>query len=330
MHSPVFRTTSWALSRNKAAASALGGPLRYRPARLETGRGAALVGWGRKASGLTAQRLAANRHAAFVILEDGFLRSVGRHDPALSFVRDTAGVYYDATCPSLLEGFAAEPLSPSQVARTQQLVERWRALGVSKYNCDPDYDGGLPARYVLVVDQVAGDASILYGNGGPDAFLDMLACAREENPDCTVVVKVHPDTLRDAAFGHFEMARLQVDPQIMVIAERCHAARLLSRAERIYAVTSQMGFEGLLWGKPVRCFGMPFYAGWGLTDDEVAPPARRHPVTLHQLVHAALVRYPVYLDPRTSRPCEVEVVLEHIGACMPRMIGVGQGLAPGL
>ena len=38
-----------------------------------------------------------------------------------------------------------------------------------------------------------------------------------------------------------------------------------------------MGFEALLWGKPVRCFGMPFYAGWGLTRDELPAPARARP-----------------------------------------------------
>jgi capsular polysaccharide export protein len=36
-----------------------------------------------------------------------------------------------------------------------------------------------------------------------------------------------------------------------------------------------MGFEALLWGRPVHCFGMPFYAGWGLTHDRLLPPARR-------------------------------------------------------
>ena len=36
-----------------------------------------------------------------------------------------------------------------------------------------------------------------------------------------------------------------------------------------------MGFEALLWGRPVHCFGMPFYAGWGLTQDRLVPPERR-------------------------------------------------------
>ncbi|MGJ7724790.1 capsular polysaccharide export protein, LipB/KpsS family [Escherichia coli] len=31
------------------------------------------------------------------------------------------------------------------------------------------------------------------------------------------------------------------------------------------AMTSLSGFEALLHGKRVFCYGMPFYAGWGLT-----------------------------------------------------------------
>ena len=65
--------------------------------------------------------------------------------------------------------------------------------------------------------------------------------------------------------------------------------------------------------KPVRCFGMPFYAGWGLTDDEMPAPDRRGSATIEQLVHAALVRYPRYLDPERQHECGPEVVMNHIG-----------------
>ncbi len=92
----------------------------------------------------------------------------------------------------------------------------------------------------------------------------------------------------------------------------CHPVRLLREAEAVYVVTSQLGFEGLLWGKPVRCFGMPFYAGWGLTEDEIAAPSRRERATLEQLVHAALVTYPRYVNPTGNERCEVEVILEHL------------------
>ncbi|MEO0030542.1 MAG: hypothetical protein RIS94_300 [Pseudomonadota bacterium] len=309
-----YRTTSWALSRDPALPRILGGTVRYRPAFLEAGHGATLVGWGRRPSGLAAQSIASRNGHPFLLLEDGFLRSFGRYDPSLSIVMDAIGIYYDAAGPSALERLVGEPLSAAEHARTEAILALWRQSGVSKYNSEPDYRGDLPDRYVLVVDQVAGDASIGRGLASPASFEAMLQAALSENPDCAVVVKVHPDTLLGKRAGHFDLATLRAEPRIVIIGERCHAARLIAQSAKVYTVTSQMGFEGLIWGKPVRCFGMPFYAGWGLTGDALPAPARRSAVPLAQLAFAALVRYPVYADPgNTHRRCEIETVIDHLG-----------------
>jgi capsular polysaccharide export protein len=74
-----------------------------------------------------------------------------------------------------------------------------------------------------------------------------------------------------------------------------------------------MGFEALLWGCQVRCFGMPFYAGWGLTQDELPPPGRRVAASIESLVHAALIAYPRYLDPETHELCSPERLLAWMG-----------------
>jgi capsular polysaccharide export protein len=39
-------------------------------------------------------------------------------------------------------------------------------------------------------------------------------------------------------------------------------------ADELHTMTSLSGFEALMHGKRVFCYGMPFYAGWGLTQDE--------------------------------------------------------------
>ncbi len=172
----------------------------------------------------------------------------------------------------------------------------------------------LPDRYVLVVDQVANDCSVDFGMANSKSFGDMLEAALHDNPSSAILVKVHPDTLEGVKAGYFDLARLRANPRITIIADRCHAARLIAQAEKLYTVTSQMGFEGLLWGKPVRCFGMPFYAGWGLTQDTLPAPIRRESVPLEQLVFAALVRYPRYLNPENGFAlCEVETVMDYIG-----------------
>lgn len=78
-------------------------------------------------------------------------------------------------------------------------------------------------------------------------------------------------------------------------------------------MTSLLGFEALLRGKTVTCHGAPFYAGWGLTRDLGPVPARRSTeVPLEGLVHACLIDYPRYFDPRTGKACPVEVVVERL------------------
>jgi capsular polysaccharide export protein len=113
--------------------------------------------------------------------------------------------------------------------------------------------------------------------------------------------------------GHFGTLSAGQRSRVTVLGEPVHPAGLLAQAAAVYVVSSQMGFEALLWGRPVRCFGMPFYAGWGLTRDELAAPARRAPVEWPALVHAALVDYPRYTDPETGGPTSPERLLDWMG-----------------
>jgi capsular polysaccharide export protein len=74
-------------------------------------------------------------------------------------------------------------------------------------------------------------------------------------------------------------------------------------------MTSLTGFEALLHGKNVHCFGLPFYAGWGMTQDSISCPRRRRSRSLEELVAAAYIDYPRYYHWLEKRPCEVEEVL---------------------
>ncbi|MBI5429096.1 MAG: capsular polysaccharide biosynthesis protein [Nitrosomonadales bacterium] len=271
-----------------------------------------VIAWGRKPSASAAASFAARHGLSVLRLEDGFLRSVelGNREPPLSIVLDDSGIYYDATAPSRLESLVAAAHTDEQQSRARALMVAWRAARISKYNFARDYEGTLPARYVLVADQTRGDASIRYGLADDTSFQRMLDAALAEHPDCTVLLKVHPEVMAGRKRGHFDLAALARNPRIRLLGEDAHPVSLIEHAEAIYAVTSQIGFEGLLWGKPVRTFGMPFYAGWGLTRDALPAPERRKPVSLENLIHAALLEYPRYIDPETGLRCEAERVVE--------------------
>lgn len=303
--------TSRAVANLPGLGDLLGAPVVHRRAAGNPAACGGVIAWGRKPSASAAANFAARHGLRVLRLEDGFLRSVelGNREPPLSIVLDDSGIYYDATAPSRLESLIAADHTDEQRARASALMSDWRVARISKYNYARDYEGSLPARYVLVADQTRGDASIRYGLAGDAGFQRMLDAALAEHPDCTVLLKVHPEVMAGRKRGHFDLAALARNPRIRLLGVDAHPVSLIERAEAIYAVTSQIGFEGLLWGKPVRTFGMPFYAGWGLTRDELPAPERRKPVSLEDLVHAALLEYPRYIDPETGLRCEAERVV---------------------
>jgi capsular polysaccharide export protein len=284
--------------------------------RLDIGSGLPdlYIGWGRKASGLKAVRYAGQSGKDFILVEDGFLRSAGREDVPVSIVRDTSGIYYDASTPSRLEELCLQPLDETRRARARSLQDAWVSEGVSKYNAFRESRSELPQKYVLVVDQVAGDSSVRFGGASAESFKVMLEAALEENPDCQILLKTHPDFLTRGKGGHYCAEDLAKNTRITVVQDLCHPVRLIRHARKVYVVTSQIGFEALLHGRPVRCFGMPFYAGWGLTEDEISPPDRRSPVELEALIHAALVDYPVYVDPVKGGVMRAEDAIAWMGS----------------
>jgi capsular polysaccharide export protein len=303
--------TSRAVANLPGLADLLGTQVIYRWNAADLAACAGVIAWGRKPSAIKASVFANCHGLRLLRLEDGFLRSVGMgsEEPPLSIVVDADGIYYDASGPSGLEALISKPLTEAQEARALALIGAWRAARVSKYNHAREFAGKLPERYVLVVDQTLGDASISYGQADGTSFQRMLEAALAEKPECMVLLKVHPEVMAGRKRGHFDLPALARNSRVMVLGEDLHPASLLEHADAIYVVTSQMGFEGLLWGKQVRTFGMPFYAGWGLTEDELPAPQRRRSVPLEHLVHAALVDYPRYIDPETNQRCDVERVI---------------------
>ncbi len=314
-HAPYIAVTGGIL-KLAGLETLLGTPVvPWHPRKAWVGPAKAVIGWGRKPSALVAAKFADYCGLALISLEDGFLRSVGlgADEPVLSIVVDDLGIYYDALMPSQFERWVAQPLTTQQCLRAQHIRAAWCQARVSKYNHAREYTRPLPERYVLVADQVEGDLSIHYGMAAQANFDRMLAAALLENPDCTVLLKIHPGVISNRKRGHFDLAALAGNPRVHIISEALHPVSLLQHARAIYCVTSQIGFEGLLWGKPVRTFGMPFYAGWGLTQDELAAPSRRYPVALENLVYAALLAYPRYIDPETGQRCEAERVVAWLG-----------------
>ena len=287
----------------------------------------AVIGWGMKPSAEAGRRLAAKRGLPYVALEDGFLRSVGLGEAgatSLSLTVDDIGVYYDATRPSRLEHLiqsAPDWCDAAVTARARALIDGIVAARLSKTNMGVALDPTIlkPGRRVLIVDQTLGDASIGFGMAGPTAFADMIAAARVEAPGAQLIVKRHPAVAAGRKSGCI------ADPDLngaTLIDTDVRAADLLDAVDAVYVVTSGLGFEALLRGLPVRCFGAPFYSGWGLTTDAVDTDAlggrRGEARTLQQVAAAALIAHSRYVDPVTGRRCEAEQAVARLAALRDR------------
>ena len=274
----------------------------------------AVAGWGHKPTSTAARNYANSRKLPYLAIEDGFLRSIGigRDDAPRSLVIDDLGIYYDASKPSRLEALAMRELSTQEMHRAELLIQRWREARVSKYNHLREAQKPLPDNYVLVADQTLGDASVSLGQADQHAFARMIATARQQHPESTILIKVHPEVMAGKKKGYLDIAALRARQGIRVIEEDVHPVRLIEGARAIYTVTSQLGFEGLLWGKRVHVFGSSFYAGWGLTVDHAQTPSRRQSITIEQLAHAALVEYARYVHPETGDLCQPEELIDWI------------------
>jgi capsular polysaccharide export protein len=282
-----------------------------------------VVGWGDKPSADRPRAYGLRHGVPFLAAEDGFLRSAGSHrikPPPISLVLDDEGIYYRAATPSRLERLiaAAPGFDAARRAAAARALARVRAEKLTKYNTV-----GLPVAAdgrrigILLVDQVFADQSIAGGLASAASFAAMVEAALAAAPAADVAVKVHPDVLAGRATGYLlEHARRH---DLALIADAGNPFDLLSRVDRVFTVTSQLGFEALVAGLPVRCFGVPFYAGWGLTEDTpteapaAAALARRGvPRDLLDLFAAAYVAYPRYADPVRREAIDVEQAIDRL------------------
>jgi capsular polysaccharide export protein len=87
---------------------------------------------------------------------------------------------------------------------------------------------------------------------------------------------------------------------------------LLPHVDEVHLLTSLAGFEALLRGKKVTCYGQPFYAGWGLTTDIVPIERRTRRLYLDELVAATLILYPTYISRVTHHYTTAEQALEEL------------------
>ena len=113
-------------------------------------------------------------------------------------------------------------------------------------------------------------------------------------------VKTHPEVSGGLNRGYLSQVQARALPQggqLRLLCEIANPIGLLQQVKKVYVATSGMGFEALLCGKLVRCFGLPWYAGLGVTKDEQRCVRRIRARSVRELFAAAHLPYTRYLNP---------------------------------
>lgn len=265
------------------------------------------------------------------IMEDGFLRSVDIYSSkngieynkkwALSCSYTLSSFpHYDIREETDLEKLIKTKgrLSLGQTTRASKAINFLKTNKISKYNNQKNsaLSGELTSKLrspnksnykILILDQAFGDQSVLLSEANKETFQKMLDEALKITNN--VSIKVHPEQFVGRRKGYYSIERTDEQvfvsssnyPSVLLIGEPVNPFSLITQFDEVWTCSSQLGFEALFSGIKVRTFGLPFYAGYGLTiDDKVNHKVlerRNKDVTLEQLFYRAYIDYTTYCNP---------------------------------
>ncbi len=283
---------------------------------IRKGKTQAIIGWGYKKKTEYPRKIAKKYNIPYWALEDGFYRSLDlgvKGSIPYSIILDKTGIYYNAQQESDLENYLNEGsfLSEDDLLRVNDAISFIIKNNLSKYNQSIDIDetyfsDSLNKEKILIVDQTYNDASVLLSGVNENAFDQMVNDALSY-PHTQVFIKIHPDVICGKKKGYLK--KYLDNSNIKFIVDEVSSLSLLKQMDKVFVVSSQMGFEALLLGKEVHCYGMPFYAGWGLTIDKIQSVRRKQKHSIQSLFYAACIKYPYYVNPFTKKKCELEEIL---------------------
>lgn len=271
--------------------------------------------WGKKEFQDVESYIKENNISLFRI-EDGFIRSIGLGSDLTqpySLVIDSRGIYFDPTQESDLEYILRTTVFDENIkTRAEHLRQYFLAKKLSKYNLYQNKKLHIETdkKIILVPGQVEDDASIRFGANGM-SNKELLQDVRQKNKDAFIVYKPHPDVVVGNRVGHIDEkdALLYADKVVVEVG----IDSVLEIADEVHTMTSLVGFEALMRKKKVVTYGVPFYAGWGLTQDMKSIPLRRNRrLELCELVAATLILYPQYLDPLHLKKTTPEDLLDRL------------------
>lgn len=251
-----------------------------------------------------------------ISIEDGFLRSSGLgsdiEDP-LSLVIDTKGIYFNPKKESDLEYMINnEVLTKHEKQIGLKLIRELTKSKVTKYNVGSELDSKNiklenPKKKInLVVGQVEDDASIKLGSVSVKNDFELVEKVCSLKNGEVILYKPHPDVVsgnRKITITPEEtVEKLQKKyPKNRIYLEKNgNIVDCFDLADEVHVITSTSGLEALLRNKKVNTYGLPFYGGYGLTNDMEKYPRYRRFISKEELAYYCYGIYPRYKLPKEN------------------------------
>lgn len=276
--------------------------------------------WGNTSSELHnyAEKQANKNNKPFLRLEFGFISGLDIAlcgAPQYSLIICPYIMYYDAYKLSFMDYILNSDfvLNDTQEIYTKECIEKIVHHRITKYNggsLNYNMTKFANTKNILIVDQRFGDSSIKYGRANEKTFENMFLEAYSHR-DYKIILKIHPDAIKSDK-GSYLAKFMNYDPErVTILNEDINPYILFKYVDKVYVVTSQMGFEALMAGKEVHCFGVPFYSGWGITHDKIQSKFRKKKRNLLEIFYIYYVLCSKYCIPDIGK-CDLKKFINFI------------------
>ncbi len=266
----------------------------------------------------------------FICIEDGFIRSVGLGsdiEMPISLVADEGGIYFNPKKESDLEKILNyEYFTDYEKLIANEVINRILALKLTKYNVGQhtnikEIKKSYPnKKIILVPGQVEDDASIAYGAVNIKTNFDLLKIVSEKRVGDVIVYKPHPDVLSGNRKSNqspeeiIKELKKSFPDNIYWIEKGSNIVDCFDIADEVHVITSTSGLEAILRDKKVYTYGLPFYGGYGLTEDFEKYPRHRKKLTKEELMLGCYVLYPRYFLPGNNHYMNALSAIKYLSA----------------
>ena len=150
-----------------------------------------------------------------------------------------------------------------------------------------------------------------------ESFKKMILDAKMQHPGAAFFLFEPPLVRKNKKTGY--LRKFATENGVHVITEQVSSFSILAQADEVYTVSSKIGLDAILLGKNVHCYGLPYYAGWGLTKDEISCERRNITLKKEELFAALCLFFTRYLHPITGNPSHFQAILHFILLQRPQL-----------